>query len=541
MSDENRVEIPIVTTADTGGAQRQAVAIKEVAQASKEANVATRDGASATADHGKEVEDLEKKTGFLNLRKTELKKLVRELGQEFPIAAQAARAFMNPLVFALTMAIGLFAKAKEALDSWGVRMDEMAKRNAGRDFLPGIEAKKQALHEAAVEAAGFQSSLAAIGTAEDTFIKKMDASITKLHEWIAAQAEVNNAAEARELAGVNLQEKLGRLTPEQAILKRGDIKTKYETKADALKTEAENKEFEAKRAELGHLQTEAPSLQKERDTRAAAVAALKSRLAQNKKDVETQKSFLPEDEKTYDEASAKFDKAREYYQQVSKFGHTGAIKDLDELEFSKAKEEMEQATAIRDRRRLFIKQLQDKADKGEIGLQGAGKALDVSSQRVTQNRERQKALGEEITGLQDTLPMRQQSRQQAGALKQQTRHDEETEALLATPEGQEVLQLYKDAKAMQRGDAARAAKSSGRIGPDTNAVIAAGDKAQADAEALAEKIFGTTRGLGEFLNRTIKAVEELNGQVRGQHTRMDNLEREIQRGKANQAFHANYG
>ena len=152
MPDEREFKIRI-----TGDASSSVAAFQQAGQAaqqtkSKLAELTAEQKAQATAGQGaggvqedsKNTEELTKKTGFLNLKKTELKKLVRELGHEFPLAAQAGKMMMNPMVASLTLGIGAFNYLKQKLDEWNQALDEAAERNAQRDFLPGIEAKAKA-------------------------------------------------------------------------------------------------------------------------------------------------------------------------------------------------------------------------------------------------------------------------------------------------------------------------------------------------------------------------------------------------------------
>ena len=114
---------------------------------------------------------------------------------------------LNPIVAAFTGAIAIFGYAKQKLEEWNQALDAAAARNASKDFLPGIEAKKTALDQAAASAAEFATSLANVGKAEDKFKTSVSQAIDKLHEFMNAQAEVNSASEERRLAEVDLKQK----------------------------------------------------------------------------------------------------------------------------------------------------------------------------------------------------------------------------------------------------------------------------------------------------------------------------------------------
>src|SRR5664279_1740683 len=128
----DQVKILLKTTADQAGTQQTIQGLKNVATEVKASS------AAATED-SKTTEELAKKTGFLSLKKTELKKLVRELGHEFPIAGMAGRAMMNPIVASLSLGIMAFGAAKKKLEEWDAALEATAQKNANKDFLPGIE------------------------------------------------------------------------------------------------------------------------------------------------------------------------------------------------------------------------------------------------------------------------------------------------------------------------------------------------------------------------------------------------------------------
>ncbi len=99
MSDDQKnLNIKVTTLADTGGAKEAATEVENTTKAAKKATEAT--------------EEHKEKVHFLGLETGELRKLTRELGEQFPIAAEAARLFLNPLVFGITSAIAVFSKLR---------------------------------------------------------------------------------------------------------------------------------------------------------------------------------------------------------------------------------------------------------------------------------------------------------------------------------------------------------------------------------------------------------------------------------------------
>jgi len=123
MGDIKDFEMKIVASADLAAAKATAQELTNVA-------TATKASASAATEDGQNTEELTRKTGFLSLKKGELKKLVRELGQEFPIAGMAGRMLMNPILAGLSLGIMAFGAAKKALDDWNAALDATAAANA---------------------------------------------------------------------------------------------------------------------------------------------------------------------------------------------------------------------------------------------------------------------------------------------------------------------------------------------------------------------------------------------------------------------------
>lgn len=424
-------EIKIVTTADLAAAKAAAQELGNVA-------TATKDSASAAGEDAQKTEELTQKTGFLSLKKGELKKLVRELGREFPIAGMAGRMMMNPIVASLSLGIMAFGAAKKKLEEWDAALEATAQKNAGKDFLPGIEAKVAALAEGATAAANFGQSLAAIGAAEDVFSGKVKLAIDKLHEYIAAQAEVNSAAEGKEVAQVNLKEKIGKITGVQAIEARGAIKEKYRKQGDDLKTKGENEALTLKEVELKHSQEQEDGLEYDAGTKRRVADELKARLAAAKANLPGAQKSLEEAEKEAQlklEASSKAEDAVRSAQQTAKvgtgFGGSYGVQAAEGA-FSKAQQEAETAKQARDRQKRLVDEY--KRDASEIPQQllpGAETAAKIAEMKATQNVQRIVSLEPEIGTLKQTLPIRQAGRQVAGGLKDQTT-ETETAVQIAT-------------------------------------------------------------------------------------------------------------
>lgn len=418
MPDET-LDIAIkVRTDDLSKIKQTGQELKAVGQAAQEA--AQKDAGAS--------DEAAKKTGFLSLKKTELKKLVRELGHEFPLAGQAAKAMMDPVLAAFMGAIAIFGHAKQKLEEWNKALDEAAEKNAGKDFLPGIEAKSKSLHEAAVSSAEFHESLKNIGAAEDEFSAKVKLAIDKLHEFMAAQAEVRNASEASEIARINLAEKQGKMTGTQAIVARAGVKERYRKMGEEQQTAGENAELAMKEKELAHAKGQAGSLEADYATKKAAADKLRAAQAQATADMPVDTKRLEEAEKAklaeLDKAQAAREKAEAAKRASQGMGGNwgGSFETTREEETAAKEAEAKANAAVAAFDAAKKKVDQDKAAMDEIPIKGAPvfSAARMAEQRAMNNANRIEALGQETTTLREILPIRQGGRAEAGRIKSGT-------------------------------------------------------------------------------------------------------------------------
>jgi hypothetical protein len=407
--DVKDFQIKIVTTADLNAAKASAQELTNVA-------TATKASAAAASEDGKAAEALTQKTGFLNLKKTELKKLVRELGQEFPIAGQAGRMMMNPIIASLSLGIMAFGAMKKKLDEWDATLEASAKQNASKDFLPGIEAKKEALDQATASAAEFAVALGNIGRAEDKFKTSVSQAIDKLHEFMNAQAEVNSAGEAKELAEVDLKQKTGKLDEVGAIKQREAIKARYRKTQDDLKTKSEQDEIKLQETELEH--DKQPSLVQAEEAARKKRDTIKARQAQAKKDLETGETKSKE----YEAAVAK---AQEEADAIEKREEEGGYqigfegKGLNAVTQAKEKlAEAQRMKAAQDRFNARNKRLIKDTDEGP--LPKAEGEFSVAESRAKTNAERINELDRTLPGKREVVGIRKQGRETAGGLKDRT-------------------------------------------------------------------------------------------------------------------------
>jgi hypothetical protein len=464
---DNEVKIPIITTADTSGAQKQAAALGQVGQAAKQAAAATQPLGKATESAGEAAKESGKKWEFLGQKKAEVRRLVRELGQEFPIAAQAIRAAMNPVAAVMLAAITIFAKAKEAIDEWNASMDEASKRAANPDFQTGLAAKKTALDEARTSSLSFVESLKAIGTGQDDYIKKIDQTISKIHEYIAAQAEINSAAEAKQIEDVNLAEKLGKISPQQGIISRAAIRERFAKQNANLKTEGENAELAAKQAELDHSLMAAPGLTANALAKKNTADALQARL-------KAAQASLPDAQKKLEEDRETANKLGDEYHNLLARERIRSPEEADNEEVGRAarksRGQYESARAAQDRQAKLVAQYKEDAEKIPGLLPGALSAQSISAAQATANENRIVSLTGEVATQRQVLPIRQSARSIATGYQSATAQAQEAEALMETPLGQNILRAGQISSAIAGGSRKRT-----DLTPDENAFLSSMD------------------------------------------------------------------
>ena len=447
MGDEREFKIKITADASSAvaGAKQTSEALQgtkiklsELTPEQKSYTEAVEAGGKASQDTEKNLEGHTEKLQFLGVKTGELRKLTRDLSSEFPIAGMAARLMINPIVAGLTLAIMTFGAAKKALDDWDARLEASAQRNASKDFLPGIEAKKVALDQAAASTAEFATALGNIGAAEDKFKTSVSQAIDKLHEFTNAQAEVNSAGEAKELAEVDLKQKSGKLDEVGAIKQRGAIRERYRKMQDDLKTKGEQDEIKLQETELEHDKQTQPTL-----SQAAADARkrrdeLKARRAQAEKDLEKGKEKAGEYDKDVEDAAKEVTEVEAAQQERGiqfGMGSHGVGNALTQANETLAQAQASRAAQGRfnQTNRALIKSL----DEGK--LPEAEGMASVADTRAKSNAERINELERTLPAKKDVLGIREQGRAVAGGLKDQT-----TEIETGTQIAGEVQRLEKE-------------------------------------------------------------------------------------------------
>lgn len=244
---------------------------------------------------------IEKATEGSAERSKELKKVLGELGREFPILGTLGRAAMNPIIAVAGLATMAFTHAKKALDDWNAAMDEAQKRAASADFAQGMAARADAARDAASGTAAFGTELRNALETEDDFAKKTQTAIDKLHEFRNAQTEVSSAAEAADMAAIDAAQKTGSLSEVEAISARGKVRERYREERLLAQKKAEEEEIRLREEELRQAEADLPRQAQQAEQAKQLRDTLKGRLAQAEKDLVEGRKKLTE----YNEEVAK--------------------------------------------------------------------------------------------------------------------------------------------------------------------------------------------------------------------------------------------
>lgn len=183
--------------------------------------------------------------GFFGLQRRELKKLANELANVSPLLGGAAKLAINPIVFALTAGIAIFAKAKEALDDWNKELDETGKRLSEASFINSIEARKKALLSSADAADRYRWEMRHLVDSEAQFMAQIAAGNVTLADRQKRMNEIRDAKYAVEHAGIDALRGAGLLTDKDADKAKAALEVR-ERNQKLADTARENREREAK-------------------------------------------------------------------------------------------------------------------------------------------------------------------------------------------------------------------------------------------------------------------------------------------------------
>ena len=411
------VDILIKTKAELEAANKAKSSIEGVNNATKGTKAASEEAGKAGDKLSEGLKEQSKHSEFLGLNHRGLHKVVHKLAEAFPLAGQAARAMMNPILFAFTAAIGVFTMAKEKIEEYNNVLDEAGAKAAERANHFGL--LKEAMAGNAQAAALLADHLRHLGDDTTSLTDKTNRYIASIHAEAAAQAEIRNAQEGVAQARINELEALGKITAAQAAAARMATTDIYAKAAIAAK----------QREETDAIRIHTDALKKAQEAQAGLNAAATA-AGNNAHDVQrTIRINVAGQEKTASEeavkkAQAERDKdldhaaaVQDYYQRQK--AHAEANPDNQQIqagfkattraqekaqdELAKAEQELKfqkdkQAEAYKTEDRLKLEQqqaeadakrAQEKADQNSDSAKSESKALeDAKAEQERNNRVR---------------------------------------------------------------------------------------------------------------------------------------------------------
>lgn len=238
VTSDNSLEILIKTRAELEGAESVAASLerqigkakalgkdysaldaqlKQVTQSVNQFKAKQQDLGEAHKEAGKHAE-------FLGLKHANLHKLVHQLGEAFPIAGMAGRAFMNPVMLALSLAIGVFVKAKEHLAELNAEMDKASE--AAAKPVVSLEQMKDAMNATADDVykmrVEYEKWTKALNERSGETTTNLTAETTALTEQVTAAKDLIEAKKALALQRIDDDQSL---TPEQKALRKFQVES----------------------------------------------------------------------------------------------------------------------------------------------------------------------------------------------------------------------------------------------------------------------------------------------------------------------------
>jgi hypothetical protein len=373
------------------------------------------------------------------------KKAMQALGREFPIVGAAAKLLANPLVgigVAASMGFGL---ARQALAAWNEEMDKTEARNAERDWLPGIEAKAEAMRKGISDAAEWQRKLAEIAK-EDAVGKAYSNALARLKEYVAGLEALTQAQQDRDLKRIDERLKKGEISESEAAAQKNKVREQYRVQGETEKTAGEN-------AELKLMQDELAARKARSDELAKQTQANRDRFtAANSKQTSAAKQ-LPEYEEAYKAAKAAADAAGKYGNTHIEFGPdfegTMVPKTVPGPDPNAVEAEKVALHQLELRRKLYERTKATAENAGAVGEKRD--ALASAEKEEADNREQIKRLEREVETLSQQLEVRQGFRKEVSGVKAASAKAGAFDDVAGTDAGKEVSTAAESADALMAG------------------------------------------------------------------------------------------
>lgn len=256
------LEIKIKTSADLAAAKATTDALHHVAGATKGTGDAAKKVIQPLDEHGKHVEKL-------GLKHAEVKKLVHELGHEFPLLGEAARLALHPQVTAALAVVSALVLLKH-------NYEEAQAALAGGDWhtIPGLLTSQDTAARAAASSLGsYADELRRIATEQQTVKEKTGATVASMKAQFAFAAALRAAQAALAREQIESGRASGAISPIDAEKRKAALEKQSIEDNAAAELKAANDELEIQRAS-------AAKVKKEMNAASARIQANSSTAAQ---------------------------------------------------------------------------------------------------------------------------------------------------------------------------------------------------------------------------------------------------------------------
>jgi hypothetical protein len=348
-----------------------------------------------------------------------VKKALTQISAEAPLLGAAMRAVISPIGAAIAIAGVLFRSVKKDLDELNAKLDEMG-AEAAKPMSDFAAAFRAAENEATASNKDFLDGLDQISTRAAGIGEQANAAVTAIQRLTTAQLELNNAAQAKAIAQVNLAEARGQITGPEAITERQRIGDFYAEQARQAQTGAENAILAAKEKEITDLQGQLAKAQSEAGP-GSGDPKRTARITTLKKEADAAEAALPSLEK--DLAALKeqqFERER-----AIEGGETEGIDDATGgPELAARAERIKNLENQIRLNKMIAARNPEKAAAIEGQLKGEDKARELAESIAQELAKKQFDLGQQRRATQES----QNTRTQSGAIERETSEIEATRA-----------------------------------------------------------------------------------------------------------------
>lgn len=457
------------------------------------------DASKGTDKLGEGLDEAGKKTKLFEGHSRELRKTIRELSHEFPIAGLALRAFATPIAAALTVAIGTFVLFKRHIDEMNAELDSM-EQSAARPFyniktaLIAVSEQLEKLHHA-------QADYYKATFIDDQAAKKAsDLRLQKINEETEAQIRLLKALEALELARAGDDE-----------VKKAAIKLDFAFAENRARGGGEDQQLAELNKTRGGLATDEKAAQsaltkavanEQNATRLAEIEKLKQLVAQQADDAKVNIPKLREKEKAADEG-IRGDQV--IARAISE--HTTVQKVLEEFAAERAKVKADLKLAVQQEsgaagdspNAIRLRNLQEEQTQATRQADAARKAV---ADLIQELRRLDQAIAELVQKVNIERPAREK----------ETQLNTQAEAIKAAEE-----QKKKDAAERRRlgQDADHQLKGGANVNAPESLDVSA------IAQPLVDEIAGTTAGVKALADLLAPALKDLRSAVDDAGARID--------------------